>query len=340
MSQTHHHHDHDHHDHDHADHGHASHDHHDHGAHHHGGHHHGHGGHSHAPADFGRAFAIAAALNIALVVAQVVFGVLANSVALIADAGHNLGDVLGLLLAWGAHGMARWRPTQRYTYGFQSASILAALFNGIILLVATGAIAWEALRRLAGTGDVAGVTVMIVAAVGIVVNGVSAWLLMAGRKGDLNVRGAFLHLLGDAAISLGVVVAGAVIYFTGWNRLDPLASLVIAVLIVWGTWGLLREAVTLSLAAVPEGIDRSSVESYLRSLPGVSEVHDLHIWAMSTTETALTAHLVRPGAGLDDHLLHDICQELEHRFKIAHATLQVEAGDTEEVCRLAPDHVI
>jgi len=301
---------------------------------------HGHDGHGLAPADFGRAFAIAAALNIALVVAQVVYGVLANSVALIADAGHNLGDVLGLLLAWGAHGMARWQPTKRYTYGFRSASILVALFNGVVLMVATGAIAWEALRRLAGTGEVAGVTVMIVAGVGIVVNSLSAWLLMAGRKGDLNVRAAFLHLLGDAAISFGVVVAGAVIYLTGWNRLDPLASLVISVLIVWGTWSLLRESIMLSLAAVPPDIDQPGVENYLHGLPGVSEVHDLHIWAMSTTETALTAHLVRPGAGLDDRLLHEISHDLEHRFKISHATLQVEAGDSGQVCRLAPDHVI
>jgi cobalt-zinc-cadmium efflux system protein len=301
---------------------------------------HGHGGSDHAPTDFGRAFAIAAALNIALVVAQVAFGVLANSVALIADAGHNLGDVLGLLLAWGAHGMARWQPTQRYTYGFRSASILAALFNGIVLMVATGAIAWEALQRLSDGEEVGGVTVMIVAAVGIVVNGVSAWLLMAGRKGDLNVRAAFLHLLGDAAISFGVVVAGAAIFVTGWNRLDPLASLVISALIVWGTWGLLREATLMSLDAVPQGIDRATVESYLRGLPGVSDVHDLHIWAMSTTETAITAHLVRPGAGLDDRLLHEVCHELDRRFRISHATLQVEAGDTEHECRLAPDHVI
>ncbi len=299
-----------------------------------------HHGHHHGPIDFGRAFAIATTLNIALVIAQVVFGVLANSVALIADAGHNLGDVLGLLLAWGAHGMARWQPTKRYTYGFRSASILAALFNGIILLVATGAIAWEALRRLGGMTDVAGVTVMVIAAVGIVVNGVSAWLLIAGRQGDLNVRGAFLHLLGDAAISLGVVAAGAVIVVTGWNWLDPAASLIIAVLIVWGTWGLLREATMMSLDAVPQGVDGARVESYLRGLPGVSEIHDLHIWAMSTTETAMTAHLVRPGAGLDDHLLHEICHELEHRFGISHATLQIEAGNTEHVCPLAPDHVV
>jgi cobalt-zinc-cadmium efflux system protein len=306
---------------------------------HHDGYHHGHG-HDHAPADFGRAFAIAATLNIALVVAQVVFGVLANSVALIADAGHNLGDVLGLLMAWGAHGMARWQPTKRYTYGFRSASILAALFNSIILLVATGAITWEALRRLSGDNDVAGVTVMLVAAAGIVINGVSAWLLMAGRQGDLNIRGAFLHMVGDAAISLGVVAAGAAILATGWNWLDPVASLAIAVLIVWGTWGLLREAVMMSLDAVPQDVDEAKVEGYLRSLPGVSEVHDLHIWAMSTTETAMTAHLVRPGAGLDDHLLHDVCHELEHRFRISHATLQVEAGNTGHVCRLAPDHVV
>jgi cobalt-zinc-cadmium efflux system protein len=296
--------------------------------------------HHHGPMDFGRAFAIAATLNIALVLAQIVFGVLANSVALIADAGHNLGDVLGLLLAWGAQGMSRWLPTKRYTYGFRSASILAALLNGIILLVATGAIAWEALRRLTGPTDVAGVTVMIVAAVGIVVNGVSAWLLMAGREGDLNIRGAFLHMLGDAAISLGVVAAGATILATGWNWLDPAASLVIAVLIVWSTWGLLREAFMMSLDAVPQGVDSAKVESYLCGLPGVSEVHDLHIWAISTTETAMTAHLVRPGAGLDDQLLHDVCHELERRFRISHATLQVEAGDTEHACRLAPDHVV
>jgi cobalt-zinc-cadmium efflux system protein len=311
-----------------------SHVHHAHDDHHHHDHHH------HRPMDFGRAFAIAATLNIALVVAQVVFGVLANSVALIADAGHNLGDVLGLLLAWGAHGMARWLPTKRYTYGFRSASILAALFNGIILLVATGAIAWEAVRRLNGAADVAGVTVMIVAAVGVVVNGVSAWLLMAGREGDLNIRGAFLHMLGDAAISLGVVAAGAAILATGWNWLDPTVSLVIAVLIVWGTWGVLREAIAMSLDAVPRGVDVARVETYLHGLPGVSEVHDLHIWAMSTTETAMTVHLVRPGASLDDHLLHDVCHELERRFGISHATLQVEAGDTGHACRLAPDHVV
>jgi cobalt-zinc-cadmium efflux system protein len=304
--------------------------------------HHPHGGHehrhAHAPAHFDRAFAIAAALNVALVAAQVIYGVLANSVALIADAGHNFGDVLGLLLAWGAHGLSQRRPTQRYTYGFRAATILAALLNALILLVATGAIAWEAIRRLSEPGEVAGATVMIVAAVGIVVNAGSAWLLAAGRKGDLNIRGAFLHLIGDAAISLGVVAAGAVIAVTAWNWVDPVASLIISALIVWATWSLLREAARLSLAAVPETIDPAEVQDCLRALPGVSEVHDLHIWAMSTTETALTAHLVRPGAGADDDFLHDAADTLARRFGIRHATLQVETGLSS--CTLAPDHVV
>lgn len=272
--------------------------------------------------------------------AQGVFGVLANSVALIADAGHNLGDVLGLVVAWGAHTMTRWLPTPRYTYGFRSASILAALFNGVVLLLTTGAIAWESLRRLTAPDAVDGGTVMAVAAAGIVVNGLSAMLLMAGQRGDLNIRGAFLHMVADAGISLGVVIAGGLILATGWSVIDPIVSLVISGLIVWGTYGLLREAVVMSLNAVPRGVDPVRVDSYLRALPGVTEVHDLHIWAMSTTETAMTAHLVRPGCGLDDHLLHDIRRELEHRFAIAHATLQVEAGDTEHVCPLAPDHVV
>ena len=311
----------------------------DHDHHHEHGHEHHHGaGHVHAPTNFGRAFAIAAILNIALVVAQVFYGVLANSVALLADAGHNFGDVLGLLLAWGAHSVAKWQPTQRYTYGFRSASIVAALLNALILMVATGAIAWEAIQRLSQPDEVGGATVMIVAAIGIVVNGASAWLLLAGRKGDLNIRGAFLHLLGDAAVSVGVVAAGAAIYFTQWFWLDPAASLVISALIVWGTWGLLRQSIKLSLAAVPENIDRAKVEAYLRALPGVTEIHDLHIWPMSTTETALTAHLVRPGAGLDDVFLSDACEALTLRFGIRHATLQVEAGD--RACRLAPEHVV
>src|SRR5919197_972010 len=221
---------------------------------HHGGHSHDHA-HDHAPKNFGAIFALTSGLNIALVVLQVVYGLLANSVALLADAGHNFGDVLGLLLAWGAHVMAARKPTPRHTYGFRSASILAALANGVILLVATGAIAWEAIKRFSEADEVAGTTVMIVAALGIVINGISAWLLLAGQAGDLNIRGAFLHLVGDALVSIGVVVAGGLILLTGWHWIDPAASLAISAVIVWGTWGLLRSSVNLSLAAVPHGIN-------------------------------------------------------------------------------------
>ncbi|HEY7296651.1 MAG TPA: cation diffusion facilitator family transporter [Xanthobacteraceae bacterium] len=298
------------------------------------------GPHVHGPAPFGRAFAIASFMNAALVAAQVVYGVLAHSVALLADAGHNFGDVLGLLLAWGAYAMSSSVPTKRYTYGLQSASILAALLNSLILLVATGAIAWQAILRIYNPSEVAGVTVMAVAAIGILVNGASAFLLSAGRKHDLNIRAASLHLLGDAAISLGVVVTGGIIALTSWYWIDPAASLIISALIVWGTWRVLREAAMLSLAAVPEDVDPSKVRDYLGALDGVSEVHDLHIWAMSTTEVALTAHLVRPGAGLDDELLKQAADELAERFKIRHVTLQIEAGNSEQACRLAPDSVI
>ena len=214
--------------------------------------------HSHAPRQFGRAFALAIALNVTLVIVQVIFGLVANSMALLADAGHNFSDVLGLIIAWVAHAAARRRPSERYTYGFRAASVLAALANAVLLLVATGAIVWEAVGRLGAPGEVAGLTVVIVAAVGIVVNGGSALLLMAGSKQDLNVRGAFLHLIADAAVSAGVVAAGAGILLTGWSWLDPVASLVVSALIVWSTWGLLREAVTLSLHAVPAAIDPGS----------------------------------------------------------------------------------
>ncbi len=296
--------------------------------------------HAHAPRHFGRAFAVAVALNFALVLLQLVYGVIANSVALLADAGHNFGDVLGLLLAWGAHSLAQRGPTKHYTYGYQSASVLAALLNAVILLVATGAIAWEAIRRFSDPGEVASTTVMIVAGIGILVNAISAWLFMAGRERDLNIRGAFLHLVGDAAVSAGVVLSGAVIYFTNWNWLDPVASLMIAIMIASGTWGLLRDATKLSLDAVPSNIDPGKVKQYLRTLPGVSDVHDLHIWAMSTTETALTAHLIRPDGKLDDSLLRTASDGLAHRFGIRHTTLQVEVGDTDPTCPLAPDTVI
>jgi len=316
---------------------------HDHAGHSHAGHSHAHAhagdSHAHSPADFGRTFAIATSLNLALVVIQVVYGIIAQSVALLADAGHNFGDAIGLVLAWGAHGLAARTPSSTYTYGFRSASILAALFNAVILLVATGAIALEAVQRMFAPAEVAGVTVMVVAAIGIVINGVSAFLLMAGSKGDLNVRGAFLHMVADAAVSFGVVVAGAMIVLTGWFWVDPVVSLLISAVIVWGTWALLRDAIKLSLAAVPRGIDPFQVRLYLESLPGVKAIHDLHIWAISTTETALTCHLVMPGGHPGDAFLEATSQELHHRFKIGHPTLQIELEDA-GACALAPDHVV
>jgi cobalt-zinc-cadmium efflux system protein len=302
-----------------------------------------HSGHAHsgyvAPRNFGYAFAIATALNLALVALQIVYGILADSVALLADAGHNFGDAIGLILAWGAHTMARWRPTQRHTYGFGSASILAALANAVILLVATGAIAWEAVQRFFQPAEVAGMTVMVVAAAGIVINGLSAWLLAAGTKTDLNIRGAFLHMIADGVVSFGVVVAGAAILLTGQQWFDPLASLIISGVIVWGTWGLLRNAASMSLAAVPPGVDPSQVRCYLEGLPNVKELHDLHIWAMSTTETAMTCHLVVRDGYPGDAFRVEIAEQLRWRFAIGHPTLQIELGDAGE-CKLAPDHVV
>jgi cobalt-zinc-cadmium efflux system protein len=295
-------------------------------------------GHVHAPKNFGLTFAIVVTLNMALVVLQAAYGFVANSVALLADAGHNFGDVLGLLLAWGGHVMASAPPTRRHTYGFRSASILAAIGNGVILLVATGAIAWEAIQRFSEAGEVAGATVMIVAAIGIVLNGVSAWLLMAGQKDDLNIRGAFLHLVGDAAVSMGVVVAGALILLTGWHWLDPAASIAISAVIIWSTWGLLRNALNLSLGAVPRTINPDDVRAHLEGLSGVASVHDLHIWAMSTTETALTIHLVMPGGHPGDQFLGDLSRQLHEKFEIVHATFQIEIDG--KGCKLAPDHVV
>jgi len=294
--------------------------------------------HYHALKDFGAMFAIATALNLALVIVQVFYGVMAHSVALLADAGHNFGDAIGLALAWGAHILARLNPTKRYTYGFRSASILAALLNGMILLVATGAIAWEAIQRFFDPGEVAGLTVMIVAAIGIAINGVSAWLLMAGQKGDLNIRGAFLHLVADAAVSASVVVAGGVILLTGWHWLDPAVSLLISVVIVWGTWSLLREAINQSLSAVPSEIDPQKVAEYLKAQSGVDQIHDLHIWAMSTTENALTCHLVMPKGHPGDEFLAELCHHLHAKFKIVHPTLQIEMDG--DACKLAPDHIV
>jgi cobalt-zinc-cadmium efflux system protein len=303
-------------------------------------HDHGHDhGHAHAPKDFGPLFAVATALNVGLVAIQVFYGIAANSVALLADAGHNFGDALGLVIAWGAHVLAKLNPTRRYTYGFRSASILAALLNGVILLVATGAIAWEAIGRFFEPGAVAGMTVMVVAGIGIIINGVSAWLLAAGQKGDLNIRGAFVHMAADAAVSFGVVVAGGAIILTGWNWLDPAVSIAISAAIVWGTWSLLSEAVKHSLDAVPSEIDPSELANFLAGLPGVDAIHDLHVWAMSTTETALTCHVVMPKGHPGDKFLHELYHQLHDKFGIAHPTVQIELGDA-GVCKLAPDHVV
>ncbi|MHB8495727.1 MAG: cation diffusion facilitator family transporter [Casimicrobiaceae bacterium] len=296
-------------------------------------------GHRDGPADYGRAFAIGVTLNLALVVAQVVYGVLANSVALLADAAHNLSDVLGLLLAWGATILAKRLPNKRFTYGLRSSSILAALGNGAFLLLATGGIAWEAIQRFAHPEPVSGATVIGVAALGIAVNGATALLFMSGRKGDLNIRGAFLHMAADAVVSLGVVLAGIGIVYTGWLWLDPVTSLAISVVIVAGTWGLLRDSVRLALHAVPEGIETERVRAYLAGVPGVAEVHDLHIWGMSTTDNALTAHLVIPTGYPGDAVIMEITKQLDARFNIGHATIQVET-DSSRACALAPDHVV
>ncbi len=295
--------------------------------------------HAHGPASFGRAFAIGIGLNVAFVAVEATFGIVGNSVALLADAGHNMSDVLGLVIAWVASVLARRPPSARYTYGLRGSSILAALFNAVFLLVAVGAIAWEAVQRLMHPEPVAGLTVIIVAAVGIVINGLTALLFASGRKGDLNIRGAFLHMAADAAVSAGVVVAGLAILYTGWLWLDPLTSLVIVAVIVWGTWGLLRESVAMSLGAVPAGIDRAAVQTYLASLAGVGEVHDLHIWPMSTTDIALTAHLVLPGGHPGDAFLMHAADGLHERFGIDHTTLQIETSK-ESACRLAPDDVV
>ena len=257
--------------------------------------------------------------------------------ALLADAGHNAGDVLALLLAWGSHAISQSHPTERYTYGFRSSSIIAALINATILLVITGAIAWAAILRLFGPQPVAGVTVMVVAAIGILINGAAAAILARGNTKDLNVYGAFLHLLSDAAVSAGVVVAGLVILLSGWLWVDPVVSLVISGVIVWSTWGLLRDAAKMSLHGVPPQIDPGAVRIYLQSLPAVAEVHDLHIWPMSTTETALTCHLVMPGGYPQPDFLEGVYVGLQ-RFGIEHPTIQIESGD--RPCKLSPAHIV
>ena len=270
------------------------------------------------------AFALGIALNLAFVAVEAGVGIVAGSMALVADAGHNLSDVLALVIAWGASVLAARAPSDRFTYGFKSSTILAALANASLLMLALGAILVETLRRLADPAPVAGGLVMAVAAVGILVNTGTALLFLKGRKNDLNIRAAFLHMAADAAVSAGVVLAGLAILLTGLDWIDPVTSLAIVALIGWGTWGLLKDSLKLGLLGVPQGIDEKAVRGFLSALPGVSAVHDLHIWPMSTTETALTAHLVMPGGHPGDAFLHELAHELEHDFGIGHATVQVE----------------
>ncbi|NLR37950.1 cation diffusion facilitator family transporter [Novosphingobium sp. ERW19] len=312
--------------------------------HHHIQHDHGHAldhhhGHSHAPASFGRAFAVGITLNLGFVVVEAVYGVIAGSMALVADAGHNLSDVLGLVIAWTASVLAARPPSARFTYGFKSSSILAALGNAAFLLVALGAILVETIRRLIEPEPVAGGPVMAVAAIGIVINTATALMFMRGRKHDINIRGAYLHMAADAAVSAGVVVAGLLITLTGAQWIDPVTSLLIVGIIAVGTWGLLKDSLRMSLHAVPPGIDERKVRHFLNSLSGVEAVHDLHIWPMSTTETALTAHLVMPGGHPGDSFLHKLAHELDHDFGIGHATVQVETIDGHE-CALLHDNVV
>jgi cobalt-zinc-cadmium efflux system protein len=283
-----------------------------------------HHNHDHSPSDYNRAFAIGVALNVIYVVVEATYGFLAGSLALLADAGHNLSDVLGLLLAWGANYLVQRKPTERHTYGWRKSTILAALTNAIILLVAMGAIAWEAVRRFSDPSPAAGKTIIVVAAIGVVINTATALLFLSGRKTDLNIRGAFLHMAADAGVSAGVVLAGVVILATGWPWIDPVVSLIITAIILVGTWGLLRDSFNLALDAVPTGIDPEAVKTYLSDLPGVTGVHDLHIWAMSTSETALTVHLLKPDARDDDTLIKQASRELHDRFGIEHITIQWE----------------
>ena len=293
-------------------------------------------GHTHAPASFGPAFAIGTALNVGYVIVQVIFGIAAHSLALVADAGHNLGDVLGLVLAWWASHLTNQPATDQRTYGMRRSSILAALANAIFLLVAVGGISWEAIRRFGDQSAVAGWTVIWVAAIGVIVNLGTALLFQSGRERDLNIRGAFLHMAADAAVSFGVVIAGAIILFTGWHWLDPTVSLLINGIIVYGTWGLLRDSFNLAMDAVPPGVNVADVRRYLQSIPTITDAHHLHIWALSTTETALTVHLVKPDPFDDDGVLRRINHELTERFGIGHATIQLERENLQQ-CRSEPE---
>jgi len=305
-------------------------------------HHHTHSHvHDHSNIDTSsRAFAVGVGLNFTFVLVETGFGIYSNSLSLLADAGHNFSDVIGLLVAWGAMLLARRLPTPRFTYGFQGSTILAALANTMLLLIAVGGIAWEAIRRFSNPAPVDEGIVIWVALIGVAINTATALMLMKGHKHDLNLRGAFLHMVADAAVSVGVVLAGLGMIWTGWLWLDPAISLVIAAVIFIGTWGLLKQSLRLSLHAVPDTIDADAVRDFLTALPEVAEVHDLHIWGMSTSEAAMTAHLVVCETHPGNDFLARVAAELEHRFHISHATFQIELGNSETACRLAPDHVV
>ena len=289
--------------------------------------------HNHQPGtgDFNRAFTIGIVLNLLFVAVEVVYGLLADSLALVADAGHNLSDVLTLVVAWGAMVLAKRSATATHTFGFKKGTILVSLGSALFLYAAIGVIIWEAVGRLRSPVPVQGVTVVVVAAIGVAINTITALLFMSGRKNDLNIKAAFLHMAADALVSVGVVVSGVIIAATGWNLLDPLVSLVIALVILAAGWGLLKDSLHLSMAGVPGGIDAEAVLDYLTGLPGVQCLHDLHIWAASTTENVLTAHLVMESGG-NDQFLHETAEYLHHHFNIQHTTLQIERSDGAGLC--------
>lgn len=297
-------------------------------------HEHSHAGHSHgeSSSDYSKIFVFGILLNTLFIVLEAVYGIIINSLALIADAGHNLSDVFGLLIAWGASYLVKKTPTLNRTYGFRKSSILAALFNAIILLIAVGAIGIEAIKRLGSPAPTEGTVIVWVASAGIVINALTAWLFHRDSKKDMNIRGAFLHMAADAAVSAGVVIGAVVIMQTGWYWIDPVLSILISVVIIAGTWELLKDSLNLALDAVPEGIDVAQVKEYLTALPGVKEVHDLHVWAMSTTETALTVHIVNSDAKVDDNITSMICRDLHNKFGIGHSTIQIENGSTARNC--------
>lgn len=297
-------------------------------------HHHHHHSHSHEPRNYNRAFAIGISLNVIFVIVEFVYGTLANSLALIADAGHNLSDVMSLVLAWGASRLAQSQPTLKRTYGLRRATILASLASAFLLLLALGGIAWEALGRLSNPKQITGTVVIMVAAIGVVINAVTAYLFFHDQKHDLNIKAAYLHMAADTVVSLGVVLAGLIILVTGWLWVDPVVSLVVVSVILIGTWGLLQDSINLSMDAVPEGIDLADIKNYLISIDSIIDVHDLHVWALSTTENALTVHLISSDDKINNDRLHRLQHHLQQEFGISHVTVQIENNTEANSCNL------